>query len=388
MPTSYQGYDIVKFDRAAVSTLAMHITELEDAHLREYAFPAQLQSAGRMLFNQSGRGCDWRVQYKRHDVKANTGANKRNFTPKNLWKLAELADRGYMVTDSISTLEILQNRGKEAVGNLFQGFVERMVESLDQVLATQYWIDGDDPLNVDYWQGFQTFFGCTGTINVATGAQRLPANAADICGYPTDTYGGLSCELGAYGGANEAGAVWPDGDADPEYDFWTPLVIIGSSTTFNGVDATGVASHIWRDQGVEALRYGITHSARNGGKSQRPTTVLLSRGMFNDVKNYVGRMEEIQVTDQHSLRALGFRDVISLDGTEISYDNSVPVHNGFGFSYENVTVRNLYGEMLHREGPQYDMEDQAHKAVVSVLGNLKFKSPRNFFRVVDAVANL
>jgi hypothetical protein len=34
------------------------------------------------------------------------------------------------------------------------------------------------------------------------------------------------------------------------------------------------------------------------------------------------------------------------------------------------------------------MEDQAHKAVVAVLGNLKFKSPRNFFKVVETTAKI
>ena len=34
--------------------------------------------------------------------------------------------------------------------------------------------------------------------------------------------------------------------------------------------------------------------------------------------------------------------------------------------------------------PLYATDDQCHKAVVSVLGNIKFVSPRNFFRIVDA----
>jgi len=381
MPSTYQGYDTVLFDRHAVSTLAKHITELEDAHLRNYALPAQLQSAGRFMFNQSGRGFDWRVQYKRHSVSANTGVNRRNFTPKNLYKLAYLEDRGYMATDSISTLEVLQNRGPEAIGNLFQNFVERIVNSMDQVLAGQYFIDGSATANEDFWDGLLSMFETNGTVNYSTGAQRT-ANQADYVGYPNDTYAGLSTVLGNYGGSNESGVIWPDGDSDPQYDFWSPIIVVGNSSRFSGT------SNLFSEQADEAFRYAITHSGKLGGKAARPTTVLMARGMYNDLKNLISAKEEIAVTDTNSLRALGFRDVISLDGVELTYDNGVPAHNAFGMSYENITIRSLYGELMHQEGPQYDMDDQIHKAVVSVLGNIKFNSPRNFFRVVDAHSQL
>ncbi len=50
----------------------------------------------------------------------------------------------------------------------------------------------------------------------------------------------LRMDLGNYGGDNESGETWPNGVADPEYDFWTPLIVIANS------------SHA--DQGDEALR--------------------------------------------------------------------------------------------------------------------------------------
>jgi len=376
MPDRYQGYDIVLFDRHATSTLAKHLTALEDAHLRDFALPAQLRSAGRYLNNQTGRGLDWRVQYKIHSVTANTGANKRQFAPANLWKLAALPDRGYQVTDSISRLEILQNKGKEAIATIFQGFVERMIESLEQVLAKQYYIDGSLAANVDFWHGLQTLHGTNGTLNVATGVQRA-ANQADLVAYPSATYATLATELGTYGGAQHAGAIWPDGDCDPQYDFWAPICVVGNSTAFAG------AGNVWRTQGDEALRYAITHASKAGGKSKRPTTVLLARGMYNDLKNLVAAKEEIQVTDENSLRALGFRDVIVIDGTEVTYENGVPAGYGYGLAYMNCQVRSLFRGLIDQEGPQYFLEDQAHKAVVSVLGNIKWKSPRNFFQVVD-----
>jgi hypothetical protein len=381
MPTMLQGYDQVMFDRHAQTTMAQMLTEVEEAHQRNYALPAQLQSAGRYLYNQSGRGMIWSVRYKRHQVTANTGANRRNFAPRNLWKLAALGDRGYQATDSISSIEILQNKSKEALINVMSGFMERLKESVDDVLATQYYIDGNLAANVDFWQGLETMFGTNGTINASTGAQRA-SNNDDIVGYPYDTYATLSTELGAYGGSQESGTIWPNGNCDPQYEFWSPLVVNGSSTKFSAT------THTWRYQALEALRYAITHTGRLGGKTARPTTVIMCREMYRQLKDLMGTKEEISVEDENRLRSLGFRDTVNFDGTEVTLEHSVPDGVAYGLNYENITVRSLYGQLLNAEGPQYFMEDQAHKAVVAVLGNLKFKSPRNFFKVVDGYARI
>lgn len=381
MPTMLQGYDQVMFDRHAQTTLAQMLTEVEDAHQRNYALPAQLQSAGRYLYNQTGRGMIWSVRYKRHQVTANTGANRRNFAPRNLWKLAALGDRGYQATDSISTIEILQNKSKEALINVMNGFIERLKESVDDVLATQYYIDGNLAANIDFWQGLETMFGTNGTIKYDAGTQRA-SNNADYVAYPYDTYATLSTELGAYGGSQEASVYWPNGNCDPQYEFWSPLIVNGSCTNFSAT------THTWRYQALEALRYAITHTGRLGGKTGRPTTVIMCREMYRQFKDLLGTKEEIEVSDENRLRALGFRDTVNFDGTEVTLEHSVPDGVAYGLNYENITVRSLYGQLLNSEGPQYFMEDQAHKAVVAVLGNLKFKSPRNFFKVVDAYTRI
>jgi hypothetical protein len=37
--------------------------------------------------------------------------------------------------------------------------------------------------------------------------------------------------------------------------------------------------------------------------------------------------------------------------------------------------------LLRSEGPEYDIHSQSFNAVVSTLSNLKFSSPRNFFKL-------
>lgn len=381
MPASLPGYDIVAFDRHLQTTMYQLMTEVEEAHARNYALPAQLQAAGRYLYNQSGRGVVKSVRYKRHTATANTGANRRNFAPRNLWKLAAWSDRGYMMTDAISTLEVLQNKAPQALTVVINGFMERLQDDMDFALSSQYYVDGNLTANIDFWQGLETMFGTNGTINISTGAQRA-SNAADIVGYPYDTYATLSTELGAYGGANETGSVWPLGGCDPQYEFWSPLVVNGASTAFSA------STHTWRYQAVEAMRYAITHTGRLGGKIARPTTIILPREMFREFKELLSSKEEIQVSDENSLRSMGFRDTITLDGTEVTLEHSLSEGAGYGLNYENISVRSLYGQLMNAEGPHYDYQDQQHKGVVSVLGNLIFKSPRNFFKIVSTTAGI
>src|SRR3972149_2765704 len=154
---TYQGYDFVKFDRLATTTLAKHIRELEEAHMRQYAFPAQLQAGGRVLKTQGGRGFDWPVQFTIHDMRTSTGANAREWKSKNLFTRAWLPYRGYEATDTISKAEVLANSDSEtAIVNLMGGFLDRIKQSLEIRLARQYFNDG--AANTDWWHGLGTPF--------------------------------------------------------------------------------------------------------------------------------------------------------------------------------------------------------------------------------------
>jgi len=369
---TYQGWSNTVFERTSQTTLAHHIKELEENFKRNYALPAQLESAGRFIYNCSGEGFDWPVQYRIHQVEGNTGETQRNFARRNLFKTANLEYRGYQATDAMYMKEFLSNRGEAGIVKVFDSFTERLKTSVNQVLGREFYTDGNAAGNEEFWHGYETLFGTTGTVNISTGAQRA-TNQADIVAYMSGTYAGLTCDLGTYGGAQYAGAVWPDGDADPEYDFWTPLGVVGDSTSLTG--------STWAANAVEALRYAITMCQRNASLEEQMTTITLSRSMYNDLKNLLDDKEEVQVTDENSLRAFGFRNVMIIDGVEVTFDNGVPAGAGYGGSYNNMEVRCMNDSLLVAEGPEYDIHSQAFNAVVSTISNIKFKHIRNCFKV-------
>lgn len=374
MPTGYQGYSQADWARSMATTLAEHIREEENLTMRNFQLLALLENNGRTKFNCAGRGFDWPVRYKRRPVEGNNGETARNFARVNTEKTAALSYRGYQSTDAIYEKERLENRGPEAIIPVFEKMVERILEDIRQTLATEPYIDGNASGNETSWHGLESMFGLNGTVNISTGATRA-ANAADKVGYPTDTYADLSTILGNYGGENESGAVWPDGVASAEYDFWSPLVVNVTSSAFNGTADTFAA------QGDEAMRYAIIHSQRNSSIDGQVTNIMLARNYYMDLLNLWDNKEQIQVTSENGLRALGFKNVVVFDGVEVSWETGVPLNTGYGLNFNNIELRCMYERLFESEGPEYDMHTQSYNSVVKTLSNFKFKSPRGFFKL-------
>lgn len=386
---TYQGYDFVKFDRIASTTLAKHIKELEMAHMRQYPFPAQLQAGGKVLTNQGGRGFDWPVQFTIHDGRTSTGANVRDWKSKNLFTKAWLEYRGYEALDTISKAEVLANKDSEsALVNLMDGFLDRIKQSLEIWLSRQYFNDGNT--NTEWWHGLETLFANNGTINYSTGAQQAKT-AADIVAYPAATYAGLSTELSAKGGSQIDG-VWPQGMAEPARDYWSPVILFGDSSNLAVTNSELSTTHTWQAQCLEIIGFAVTHSMRFGGLDQRLSTILMDRTMFNELKNRVRGKEQVwrgMGQEDTSLLKLGFADTMVVDGCEITMDAGLPNNTAYGFNWRNCELRCQTAEMFDTEsGVWYDPDVSAHKAVVSTLSNLRFTGVRNFVKIVKNVSQL
>jgi len=375
MANEYQGFSVSDWARSAATTLADHVKEVEPAWMRNFQMGALLESQGRIEYNCGGRGFDWPVQYKKHAMEGNTGETARNFVRTNLWQQARLQYRGYQATDSIFKKELLENRGEAAVVKVFDNFTGRIEKSIKEGLAAEYFIDGNATGNEQMWHGLESMFGTNGTVNVDTGAQRS-ANAGDKVGYPSDTYAALSTVLGNYGGENESGAVWPDGIADPEYDFWSPLIVCYNSSAFGGTADT------WAAQGDEAMRYMILHAQRNASIDGQMTNIFLARGLYFELMNLFDSKEQINISQENELRALGFKNTIVFDGVTVSWEAGVPTGVGYGLNFNNMTLKCMEDSIFKTEGPEYDIDSQSFNAVVYTLSNLKFASPRNFGKLM------
>ena len=316
---AYTGYSNTDWARATATTIANHVRDEEQAWMRSFALGALLESNGMILYNQSGRGFDWPVRYRRHNLEGNTGETSRNFIRRNLWQTASLEYRGYQAVDSVTEKELQENRGPEAIVRIGDNLVSRLDESVKQGIAAEFFMDGNATGNTDRWHGFESFCAATQTVTISSaGAVARSANNADLVACPNDTYAGLSTVLGNYGGDGPSAVSWPQADSDPEFDFWSPLLFHTESTASNYPASTDT----FAGQGDEVIRLANIHSQRNSMQEGQLTTCILDRGLYAQFLNAIDGKEQINVNrgEANSLVALGFRNVVQFDGLEITSD--------------------------------------------------------------------
>lgn len=377
--------------RLISTTIVQHLRETEEATFRKFKVFALLEQSGNVIMNQSGRGFDWNVRYRLPPVSSNNGAEPRTFARVNQWKRASLDWKGFSVQDSILRREMLENRGQQALVDVSGKMAERLQESLEHHLSYQPYADGGAATGETNFDGMDTFLGYNGTISEAIGAgladQRTSSNLADRYGYPEDSYAGLNCKLGYYGGGRigEGSNQWPNSPVDPEFDYWSPVIINYNSQSFNNGDPnnSGAAYGNWKANCVAAIREGLHQCKRNDTREAQIDLVVLARELYIDFLNAHSEKERIVVTKENGLKSLGF-DVTQLDGVEIGSEYAVPAGKGYGISVGNMELRCLENQLMVAEGPFYQEELQSYRFSCSTLGNFKFKSPRNFF-LLDAV---
>lgn len=365
------------WSRVIATTIVNHLREEEVATFRKFKVFAMLESSGNVIMNQSGRGFDWNVRFRSAPVTGNTGDTPRTFSRVNMWKRAELPWRGFTTTDSIYRREMLENRGQQALVDVAGKMAERLKESLEQHLSYQPYRDGNAAGAENDFHGLESFLNYDGTVSEATGAgpadKRTSGNTADRYGYPDDTYAGLSTRLGYYGGGRIGATtgIWPNVPVDPEFDYYSPVIINHNASSFGG--------STWKDNCVFAIREGIHQCKRNDTKEAQIDMVVLDRALYIQFLNQYNNKERIEVSKENGLKAFGFSDVVTLDGVEVTSEYAVPPGKGYGFSIGNMELRCLENQLMVAEGPFFSEETQSYRYACSTLGNFKFKSPRSFF---------
>ena len=376
------------WSRVIATTIVNHLRETEEATFRKFKVFAALESSGNVTMNQSGRAMDWNVRFRNSPVTGNSGDTPRTFSRVNMWKRAEIGWRGFTTTDSVYRREMLENRGQQALVDVAGKMAERLQESLEQHLSYQPYRDGSASGSENDFHGLESFLGYTGTINEAGSGifdLRTTSNTGDRYGYPDDNYAGLSTKLGYYGGGRigTGTGIWPNVPVDSEADFYSPLIINYNATSFNS-EATAVGN--WKKNCVQAIREGVHGCKRNDTKEAQIDMVVLDRALYVQFLNQYNDKERIAISKENGLKAMGFTDVTTLDGCEITSEYAVPTGRGYGMSIGNMELRCLENQLMVAEGPFFAEETQSYRYACSTLGNFKFKSPRSFFSLAPVTA--
>lgn len=338
------------------TTIREYIRKEEVNILRRRRLLAMMEKKGRITFNHKGERMDWKVRFKRAPLGYFADADTQSFPGRDKRKTASLDWRGYTATDSMTKFQRLQNRGTEAIIKLYTNITKELLEDIRDHFCEELYVDGNAAGNLKRIHGLNSAMG-----NSGSGTYILTNS---------DTYAGLSTTLGSYGGSWTG--TWPDGSGDSHYDFWSPLLV----ETDNSSWSSG-ASSSWANNCDEQISWAAIHTQRNGTMMDM---VLADMTMYFQFLELIRGKERLSFTrnDKSSpLVQLGFRDVVNLDGVDVTWEYGVPASTAFGITVDEMELRSMQGQLFGTEEEDYDIEGKTTRFGVDFFGNMRF-NPRHF----------
>ena len=344
------------------STTAKYLREVEVNIMRERRLLDLLRRKGRIVYNDSGRNLDWKIEYKRAPLTTFVDGDTVTFARRDRYKTATLDWRAYILTDLMSKADRLKNRSKEAIINLYAEITEQMVENLNEQFCDELYANGVS--NTRRIHGVESFMSDGG----AGGSFARLSNS---------TYAGLVCTRGNYGGTWTGN--WPDGYGDSQYDFWSPLLIDYTNTAWGG------ATHTWATHGADAMRYGIIKSRKFKSKKGMMDLILVTDEMY---RQFIGTQDSLQQINVNRGSggapgdvSLGFSsNSIWYDGVEVGWEFGIASEVGYGFNASQMELRSQQGALFEPNGPVFNEETQTYRFMIDFYGNLRC-NPRSFMKL-------
>jgi hypothetical protein len=366
---------MANFDRLVQQAIPKFVKGATDLAARSYPLFGMLKSKGRVKGGFAGTEIQWRVTYKRGKAffqGVEAAAPEAVRVTRQL--TAKLDVTRMTVAEAISKYEELANSGqKEKLIDVVEDVTKGAMRDINDRLAAALHGDSqssDDPNTI---VGLGDISRNNGTLNIASGAQRS-ANAADLFGSPTGTYAGLNCVLGTYGAGEWLAqttreTVWPFGQGEPQYEFWSQPILNYNSTALGS--PTG-----WRNIGDEAIRMlrdAVTQvTPSEGGEAD---LLLLPVMMYSDLKSKLATKERILIEAAPTLRSLGFKDSVMIDGCEITKELNMPRGVGRLLNVSNMTLHHMTSDLFTADKEKRDL---IHKLLVWGFVQVQFNSPRYF----------
>jgi len=351
----------------ATSLRVLHTTreewskELHNETLESHPLLKLLNEKKRVTYGHSGTKLKWTVKFKQLALTPYADMQALSWDRNVLTKTAELDYRGYKVVDAISEFEKFQNRGGvEAVIDLFSDKASRMAEDANDRICAEFYVDGNATGNTLKLHGIESFM----SISTQTAADALATTL-------NDSYAGLNTAKGSY-----------DSDSTSAgYDFWSPVIV-----------STNPTGKTWATHADEFIRRGIVEQRRTQRPNEQLDMFLLPRGDYYTLLNLMDDKERVMVTTADTgIRKFGFKDVISIDGVDVTFDPDIPTTDGasdtvrgYGFntSKMELCLMSKKGNFWDASGDAFDETTMSFRFWLGFYGNLKF-SPRHFVKLAD-----
>lgn len=346
---------MTEFIRIAKSTLKDYLRDEEINILKDQKFTAMLLQKKRITYGHSGRALNWPVRAARNGLTPYSDAQAASFVRLNREQRAEVPWRGYILSEAVTELERLTNRGREALVDYVSRLGEFMRDDLKYGFNAELYIDGTTSTNADRMMGLQSCLG-------DSGAAQYPS--------PDSTYAGLSTVLGNYGGALLSGS-WPVGKFDPLYYFWSPIIADYTNS------AWGASTNNWANNCIEVIRALIVHQRNLKGAQGSIDTFFMDPSMFISLKDALAAKERVLVErdgQNSGLVKAGFLDILNLDGVDLASEADCPINYTYGINFEALELCSMYDQLFDMTDMQ-DINTLSQKFVAGFWGNMKL-NPR------------
>lgn len=341
------------------TTITKYFRGETESILRNRKVLAMLNDRGQISTGQSGIDFQWQPRYLQNVPSGFGDMSGISFPRVDRHLNAKLGWRGYAIGEGIHDRERLMNRGAEALVKLFADRTKLMRKDVEDALGLEVYVDGAAAGNEDRFHGIESLMLYSGAVS------------SSKVGSPHATYASLTTDLGSYGGTWTGN--WPDGYGPSEYDFWSPVIVDYTNTAWPQSTKT------WDNTCIDATRYGLMTTRRNGAMSDKVDVVIHEREMYRKFITLFQTEERIQVQDGTSgLKKLGFTDVVNFDGHDITWEFGPASGVGYGWCMGEVEMLILGDEFIKVGGPVLDEASQMWRFWVTIPGNMKFAKPRNF----------
>lgn len=375
---------MAEWARLTATTIADYVKGVEDELSTKQILMAAMKKAGNISYNHGGDTHNWAVEYREIPLTVNNG--EQTITPQrqDYIKRVSVPWIGYNVADSMTKREKLVNqKGPWQLVDYFKEMTQRAMRNFTRQFQEEFYIDSSATGNSGRLGGFETMFATNGTLTITSGAQRA-ANAADVVGYPNDTYAGLSTAIGTFGSwatQSTISTAWPAGKGTLSFDYFSPVVVCYNSTAWAG------AANDWASNCLKASRYTITHMQRyDKGDQKSIKLLLLDRDLYRQFLDKQDSKEHMWVNTEYSLRALGFKDTFMQDGAEVCWEWGVPGGVGYGLNVDNMELMAMQDTLFVSRGPTFESLNNAYHVIVDFLGQIKFITPSRFAKLITIAA--
>jgi hypothetical protein len=332
---------------------------------------ALIRQKGLIFTDGSGTQQDWKVEYREAPIRPFGADTGLVYARINRWFTAQLEWRGYALTDAMGLMEQAQNKGQQAIINVFGQKAESLMNDATRKLGDELYVDGTITDNSLRFHGVPSFLSYTIDSNTYTTDRGVTHRPTAL---PAAFYANRSCVLGALGGSWQG--LWPDGQGDTEYDAWSPKI------THYGSDYFG-ATPTWDANGHPALAYHIIHSYDNNeGMGLEGTTgldlITMSPRMYFSWTQNLEEKERINVTQRNTLlNQLGFGPVTQYMGVDVTWEYKNPENEFYSWNFDALRVTSLMPQLFTPYGPFKDPHTLGDMWAIVILGNIRC-NPRGF----------